>query len=117
VVRVKICGLREPGHAVAAAEAGEDFVGLVFAPSPRRVTVEEAQRIAQALRALLRPPLLVGVFANTPSSEVNETAAFLGLDLVQLSGDEDRAYCRQIIRPIIERCIYTQGTRPKVFWT
>jgi phosphoribosylanthranilate isomerase len=46
---VKICGMREPRHAVAAADAGVDFIGVVFAPSRRRVTVDQARAIADAL--------------------------------------------------------------------
>lgn len=49
MVRVKICGCRSVDQALAAAEAGADFVGLVFAESRRRVELEEASEIVRAL--------------------------------------------------------------------
>ena len=48
-VRVKICGLREPTHAAAAARAGADYVGVVFAERIRRVSAEEARAVVAAL--------------------------------------------------------------------
>lgn len=50
-VRVKICGVRTPEEALAAAEAGADFVGVVFAHSRRRLDIARARAIAEALRA------------------------------------------------------------------
>ena len=124
---VKICGLREPAHALAAAEAGADFVGLVFAKSRRRVMVEQAQAIARALgeplaaagggdarhiEALLRRkrPLVVGVFAGADAEAVNRAADAVGLDLVQLSGDEPWDMCGKLSRPVLKAVKVRDGT-------
>ncbi len=101
MTRVKICGLSEPAHAVAAARAGADCIGLVLAPSPRRVTPERGVEIARAVRAQDVGTQLVGVFVNDDARTVNRLAAEIGLDRVQLSGDEDAAICAAIEKPLI----------------
>ncbi len=89
MVKVKICGVTEPEHAIAAAEAGADFVGLMFAASKRKLTHQKACAIAQAVGKLPGAhPKLVGVFADQDVGFLNETAREVGLDLVQLSGNE-----------------------------
>lgn len=102
MIRVKICGVREVSHALAALEAGADLIGLVFAPSSRHVGLAKAQEIAHAVRKRSASTEIVGVFVNAPLPEVNHIAICCPLDRVQLSGDESPEYCLQLGRPIIK---------------
>jgi phosphoribosylanthranilate isomerase len=84
--RVKICGITKPDDALAAASAGVDAVGLNFFPSsPRYVAVEEARRIAAELPETV---LKVGVFVNSPPEGIRNAVHRVGLDVVQLHGNE-----------------------------
>lgn len=82
---VKICGITTPEDARAAVDAGADAVGMIFAPSRRMVTVEQAQAIVAAV-----PPgvLTVGVFRNHLAREVLEIVEQTGLGAAQLHGSE-----------------------------
>ncbi|MDQ3927787.1 MAG: phosphoribosylanthranilate isomerase [Chloroflexota bacterium] len=110
--RVKVCGIMEPGHARVAAGCGADMVGVVFAPSKRQVTIERARQIRAAIGDGLARPQLVGVFVNEAPEVVCEVARRVGLDVVQLSGDEsvkDVVECARSY-PVIKALRFETGT-------
>jgi phosphoribosylanthranilate isomerase len=106
--RVKICGITECGHGLAAARAGADAIGLVFwAGTPRRVSVARAAEIAAAM-----PPFvsLVGLFVDPDPEEVRAALAAVPLDLLQFHGGEAPAFCRQFGRPYLKAIAVRPGT-------
>ncbi len=123
---VKICGVSEPRHARAAAAFGADFIGVIFAPSRRQVTMGQARAIADALGERFGPPskptsdavedrlrrgrpLLVGVFADQDVDTVNAIADECSLDLIQLSGAERWDVCPLLNRPVLKAVKVRQG--------
>jgi phosphoribosylanthranilate isomerase len=95
--RIKICGITRIEHALAAAYAGADAIGLVFwAGTPRCVEVALARSIAAAL-----PPFVttVGLFVDPAEDEVRSVLDAVPLDVLQFHGREDAAFCRSFGRP------------------
>ncbi|HEY7348010.1 MAG TPA: bifunctional indole-3-glycerol-phosphate synthase TrpC/phosphoribosylanthranilate isomerase TrpF [Ktedonobacterales bacterium] len=114
-LRIKICGLRSDEQARAALDSGAHYIGLVFyPPSPRCVTPEEAASITRAARMRadmgMYAPKTVGVFVNEPPETINTLAREVGLDMVQLSGDESPEVCRAIEVPVMKA---VRPQRPK----
>jgi phosphoribosylanthranilate isomerase len=85
MVFTKVCGITNPGDARVAVDAGADAIGLIFAESPRKVSLEEARKVSIALPENI---LKVGVFVDVEPGEVLQIAREVGLDLAQLHGDE-----------------------------
>jgi len=96
---VKICGNTTLEDALLAAEAGADAVGFVFAPSPRRVTVEQVAAITPHLPAAVEK---IGVFVDTSVKTIEAAVRGAGLTGVQLHfavGAEVRARLRERLGP------------------
>ena len=102
-MRVKMCGMKTVSAALAAEEAGADYIGFVFAEKSRRfVAPKAAQEIARELRHAQK----VGVFVDAPMDEVTAIAALVGLDYVQLHGHETAETARGSERPVIKAYRY-----------
>jgi phosphoribosylanthranilate isomerase len=94
--KVKICGITNLADAELAVELGAWAIGMIFYDgSPRKCSLEEAQRITAALQ---RKVELCGVFVNDPLEHVVRTSEDLGLTIVQLHGDEGPAFCGEVPR-------------------
>ncbi|MDB4974151.1 MAG: Phosphoribosylanthranilate isomerase [Myxococcaceae bacterium] len=88
-VRVKVCGVTSLADARACVEAGVDAIGLNFwSRSVRRCDETEARTIVQTLRG---KTLFVGVFVDQPVAEIERLVREVGLDCVQLHGEEPSA--------------------------
>jgi len=89
----------DPAAATAAAAAGADAIGLIFAPSRRRVTVERAREIVAAL-----PPFIskVGVFVDETRERIAATIEAVGLTALQLHGSEPPEFAGSFLLPVLK---------------
>ena len=106
MTRFKICGLRDVESALAAADAGADFLGFNFVHGVRRqLTFKEGRSIIFRVASEVGEdrPGLVGLFADQDIGEVNEIIASCGLDYAQLCGSEKPDYWDQVQAKIIKQ--------------
>jgi len=96
---VKICGIKTMEAAGAAVESGADFIGFVFADSKRRISPEQARIISKALPSFIKK---VGVFVNEDPSIILNIAADVGLDYIQLHGNESPQVADSLPYPVIK---------------
>ena len=83
MTKVKICGLSTKEDIKTAVSAGADYLGFVFAPSKRQVTVEQVIELAKFIPSHIQK---VGVFVSPSRAELLEAIEKVGLDLVQVHG-------------------------------
>ena len=83
MTKVKICGLSTKEAVKTAVSAGADYIGFVFAPSKRQVTLEQAAELAKFIPSYIQK---VGVFVSPSQAELLEAVDKVGLDFVQVHG-------------------------------
>lgn len=96
---VKICGITTKESATVAIRSGADFIGFVFADSKREISPMEARDIATSLPSSVKK---VGVFVNETVSTILEIADTVGLDVIQLHGDEPPEVIEQLPYEVIK---------------
>lgn len=92
-MKVKICGIKTVQDAKIAAEHGADMIGFVFADSKRKITPHEAHKIVSELPEGVET---VGVFVNPTLEEVLEAKQSVPLDYVQLHGEENPLFVKEV---------------------
>ena len=113
--KVKMCGISKVETIPAVVEAKPDYMGLVFAPSKRQVTVDQAKTLVEELhkqyanrynrdaeqcsnQTLIHQEFIktVGIFVNETLDNLVTIATEVNLDAVQLHGDEDEAFIQSL---------------------
>ena len=108
--RVKICSITNLNDALMAVEYGADALGFIFCESKRIIAPEMARNIIRHV-----PPLIntVGVFMDNSIEEVRDISSFTGVDIIQLHGSEDPAYCQEFKKRIIKRIHVSADDNPE----
>jgi len=90
MTKIKICGVKTIEASRTAAMSGADFIGMVFVDNvKRKISIETAQSIITDIRKTNKKTKIVGLFRNQNSKYVIEVINHLGLDLIQLCGNEN----------------------------
>ena len=102
-MQVKFCGFTQPSDIKIAAQLGVDAVGLVFyPPSPRAITIEQAQLLSASLPAFIS---VVALVVNMSQDELVKLANRVSFDIIQFHGDETPEQCQQLARAVNKRWI------------
>ena len=102
-MHVKFCGFTQLDDIKAAVKLNADAIGLVFyPPSPRAVTIEQAQILSAAVPAFIS---VVALVVNMPEDELIELAHNIPFDIIQFHGDETPEQCRHLASSVNKRWI------------
>ncbi len=96
MTKVKICGITNYEDAMDAIRLGADFIGLNFYRKvPRYIKLKEARKIAKDATKKTKK---VGIFVNSTLSNIKRISKEIGLDYIQLHGNESPEFCREVKR-------------------
>ena len=99
-IRVKICGMTQVAQVEQLVELGVDAIGMILhADSPRLITLKQAQQIRAVVPAFVS---LVGVVVDCRASIIGRLVAEVGLDLVQLHGNESTQFAESLGVPYVK---------------
>jgi phosphoribosylanthranilate isomerase len=101
--QLKVCGITNLPDARAALKAGADWLGLIAVPgTPRCMEMAHARSLVEELHEEYPHAYVVGVFQNTGLAEVAQYARTVGLNAIQLHGEENPADFEVLDLPLIK---------------
>lgn len=100
MVKIKICGMRRKEDMEMANKYKPDYIGFVFADSPRKVSYEQAKELSSLLREDIIP---VGVFVNEHMKLIVDLFKDGIIRIAQLHGDEDEDYIKNLKAKSLEQ--------------
>lgn len=109
-VKLKLCGLTRQEDIVYANCYQPDYVGFVFAFSRRQIQTQKAKELKRSLSPAIEA---VGVFVNAPMTMVISSAKYVGLDVIQLHGEEDNRYIQEIRKHLKQKVEIWKAIRLK----
>jgi len=110
---IKICGLREPEDALAAAEAGATHIGYNFALSRRRVDAAQARRCIDITKASFPEVMAVGLFVDATVDEMLTVSGEAGVDLIQVHNQPNAALIARLRLPVLPVTRTAPGERAR----
>lgn len=100
MVKIKICGMRRSEDIEMANRYKPDYIGFVFADSPRKVSYEQAKELSELLSDAIVP---VGVFVNEHMKLIVDLFKDGIIEMAQLHGDEDENYIKNLKAKSLEQ--------------
>jgi len=110
MIRVKICGITNTGDALIAAKYGADAIGLIFAESKRKVSIDTAREIISSI-----PPFVitVAVLMDNSYNFIEKLLKKVPVDILQFHGEETPELCESFNKRYIKRLKITNETSPE----
>lgn len=103
MTQVKVCGITRTEDAAMLVELGVNVIGLNFWPQSKRyIAPKDAQAILSVIRGMQPETSVVGVFVNQSAEEIESCRSLLGLDGVQLHGDESVSFAKSLNGPCVK---------------
>jgi len=99
-MKIKICGITNLEDAIVCVESGVDMIGFVFYKNSRRFV--DYETAGDIISGLPKNIIKVGVFVDESVSLVNSLSSKIGLNVVQLHGNESPQYVSQVELPVIK---------------
>lgn len=106
-MKIKICGITNTEDALLCESCGADALGFVFYEKSRRYITPYAAK--QIVTELSGSALKVGVFVNHTADFISDAVSILGLDLIQLHGDESPEFAEKMPRRVIKSFCIRDG--------